>query len=368
VGEAFRRVNGRARKIALTTLQVAVTLGILWWVFRDPAKRGEMRDTLGSASLPWMLGGFAIYGLLELVAGIRWQILMRVQGLSLGWGRLYALLLIGVFFNFFIPGGTGGDVVKAYFLLKETPGRRAPAVLATIMDRLSGLFGLVVLAGVIIALRWDWLTATPDTARAVWTTLAILAASFAGIAFSFVLTGFGLVHRLPERFPMRDRLAEIALAYNLYGRAWRPSLWAFLLSIIAHIGYFAVYHFAAASFSRADARIPGFYDLCSVMTVVNTITALPISIGGVGVREGLFQIFLGQLSGVSDAVAVVISSTGFLLTAAWGLIGGVVYLFYRPSEHARLREIRASVAEVEHVLAEREMAMEIKKEDETPKA
>ena len=60
--------------------------------------------------------------------------------------------------------------------------------------------------------------------------------------------------------------------------------------------------------------------------------------------KGLFQVFLGELCGVSEAVAVLISSTGYLLTLVWGLIGGVIYMFYRPSEHARLREIKAEVA------------------------
>ncbi|HEV7867405.1 MAG TPA: hypothetical protein VGO90_06965, partial [Chthoniobacteraceae bacterium] len=70
------------------------------------------------------------------------------------------------------------------------------------------------------------------------------------------------------------------------------------------------------------------------------------------------EIFLGQLLGVSAAVAVVISSTGYLLTLAWGLLGGIAYIFYRPSEHARLREMNATVAALEHSVAEEEIALE----------
>jgi hypothetical protein len=90
---------------------------------------------------------------------------------------------------------------------------------------------------------------------------------------------------------------------------------------------------------------------------------MPISLGGLGVREGLFQIFLSRLCGVSEGVAVVISSTGYFLTFVWGLIGGVLYLFYRPSEHARLREIKTEVAAFEHSVAEQEVAMEIAEEE-----
>jgi uncharacterized membrane protein YbhN (UPF0104 family) len=346
------------KKALLTLLQFVVTLALLWFVFRDPTKREEMLTTLRGADVLWLLGGIAIYGVVELLAGVRWMLLLRVQGVGLSALRTVALLLIGLFFNFFIPGGTGGDVVKIYYLLKETPGQRTAALLSVLMDRIVGLIGLILLAGIIIAVRWDWLMSTPTTAQGVWTTLAILGSSVGGIAFSFTVTGFGLVHRLPARFPMRDRLAELALAYNLYGRAWRPTLASLFLSIVAHVGYFFVFYCAARAFQAEHVRIPSFADLAAVMPVVNTISAMPISLGGIGIREGLFQVFLGQLCGVSDAVAVVISSTGYLLTLVWGIVGGVIYLCYRPSDHARLREIRADVARAEHSVAEEEIALE----------
>jgi uncharacterized membrane protein YbhN (UPF0104 family) len=65
-------------------------------------------------------------------------------------------------------------------------------------------------------------------------------------------------------------------------------------------------------------KIPTFAELCAVMPIVNTITSLPISFGGIGVREGLFHVFLSNLAGVSEGIAVAISSTGYLLTLALG--------------------------------------------------
>ena len=56
--------------------------------------------------------------------------------------------------------------------------------------------------------------------------------------------------------------------------------------------------------------------------------------------------------------AVVISSTGYVLTLFWGLVGAAIYLAYRPSEHARLREMRREVAAVEHSAAETEFELE----------
>jgi uncharacterized protein (TIRG00374 family) len=344
---------------------VLVTVGIVYFVFRDPAKRAEMAQALTQADRWWLLAGLAAYGVVEVLAGIRWQLLLRVQGIALSWTRVFVLVLVGVFFNFIIPGGTGGDVVKVFYLLKETPGQRAQALLSVLVDRLIGLFALIAMAGVLIAIEWQWLLSAPAAQRYLWTALAILGGSLAMLGISFLLTGFGLIHRLPARLPGRDRLAELALAYNLYGRAWKPTSAAFLISVLANFGYFYVFYCAAAAFHQVG-RVPTLAELCTIMPIINTITALPISLGGVGVREKLFGIFFGDLCGVSDAVAVVMSITGYTLSLAWGLIGGVIYLFYRPSEHARMREMRTEVETLEHTVAEQEIAFETAAEKENP--
>jgi uncharacterized membrane protein YbhN (UPF0104 family) len=350
------------KKAALTTLQVAVTVAMLWFVFRDPAKRAEMLHALHHANALWLLLGIVAYGMVELISAIRWQWLLRVQGIDLGWTRIFLLTLIGVFFNFFIPGGTGGDVVKIFYLLKETPGQRALALISVLVDRIVGLLALALIAGVVLISQWSWLTSTPDTARYTWPAVVIYIFTLGGIHFSWLVTKRGAVHKLPARFPGRDKLAEMALAYGLYGRAWRTSLAGLFISIFAHVFYFAIFYCAARAFAHDDARLPTFGELFAIMPVINVLAAMPISLGGLGVREGLFEIYLNQLCGVSQAVAVVISSSGYLFTLAWGLIGGVFYLFYRPSAHAGLREIEKEVAEFEHAVAEEEVAQEIAEE------
>jgi uncharacterized protein (TIRG00374 family) len=346
------------KKAIATTLQIAVTVAILYVLFRDPHKRAQMAETLRNANGWWLFLGFAMYGLVELIAGWRWQMLLRVQGIDLGWFRIFSLLLIGVFFNFFIPGGTGGDVIKIFYLLKETPGKRTVALLSVLVDRLVGLIALSVFAAVLIAAGWQWLMSSAEVAKYVWPAIIILGASFIGLHGTYIMTSRGWIHRLPARLPGRDKLAELALAYNLYGRAWKPTLSAFLLSFLAHLGYFAVFYCTGQAMRHDGIRMPTFGEMCSIMPIVNTLSAMPISLGGLGVREGLFQIFLNRLCGVRESDAVLISSTGYFLTFFWGLIGGAIYFLYRPTVHARLRDIRTEVAALEHTVAEEEVAME----------
>ena len=356
------------KKAALTALQIAVTLGILFFVFRDPAKRAEMLSALVRANSLWLFLGIAVYGVAEVVGCIRWQTLLRVQGIVLSWRRVFSLAMIGLFFSFLIPGDTGGDVVKLFYLLKETSGQRAVAVLSVLVDRLIGLIALVVLAAFLTTAHWSWLTSTPATAQYVWLVLILLGLGILALTFSFIVTGFGLVHRLPARMPGRERLAELALAFNLYARAWKPSFAAFILSFGVHLLHIGTFYCAALAFSSPETPAPTVGEFFSIGPIINTIVSLPISLGGIGVREGLFEIFFGNLCGVSQAVAVIISSTGYVLTLFWGLVGAAIYLAYRPSEHARLREMRKEVAAAEHSVAEMELELEVARESEKKKS
>ena len=150
------------KKAFLALLQLGLTFGLLYWVFHDPYKRQALHDEFMQADWRWLAAGVGAYGVFEILAGIRWQILLRVQGIHITWWRLYGLLLVGLFFSLFIPGGTGGDIIKGYYLLKEAPvGRKTSAALSVVMDRLLGLLGVAVLLGVVTAVQWKWLTADP---------------------------------------------------------------------------------------------------------------------------------------------------------------------------------------------------------------
>ena len=357
------------KKKVLTILQIVVTVGILAYIFRDPKQRAAMAEALVHANPLWILAGILFYGVVELCAAVRLQLLLQVQGIQIGFARLMALVMIGILFNQFMPGGVGGDVVKIFYLLKETPGKRSQALLAVLMDRLIGMLSIMTIAAVLIWFRFDWLTQgappmnhevlfhptllfawiqnAPGATKFVYLAILIFAISFVAVVFSFLVTGFKLAHKIPAHFPGHDKLIELSVAYHLYARAWKASLVSFLISTGVHFGSFAVFY-AGAMALKSGVRM---LDLFAVMPIINTVASLPISVGGAGVREGLFQTFLNTLCDVPRPMAAVISLTGAAIILFWGLLGGIVYLLYRPSEHARLKTIRTEVGQLEHEIA-----------------
>jgi uncharacterized membrane protein YbhN (UPF0104 family) len=324
------------KKILLALFQLSLTAGLLWWVFHDPAKRQALRDALQAADWWWLAAGVAAYGLFELLAGIRWQILLRVQGVHLSWLRLYGLLMVGLFFSLFIPGGTGGDLIKGYYLLKEAPiGHKTSAALSVVMDRLLGLIGVGILTVVITALRWDWLTSDPITKSCVYTVLGVLAVGVSGIFLAGIVSSLRLVHALPENLPGRNFLATVSGAYALYARAWFPTLCAILISVLAHTAHYTTFWCATKAIADSGPAKPSAVALYSALPVIEGVAALPITPGGLGTREKLFDEMLTPLAHLEEGVAPAISVLGYLCIVFWGLVGGVFYVFYRPSRSER---------------------------------
>ncbi len=107
------------KKTVMTVIQLAVTIALLWWVFHDHEQRDKMNKALHAADYRWVGAAILAYILVEISAAVRWQILLRVQGIRLNPFRLAGLFLIGMFYNQFLPGGTGGDIIKSYLLLKD---------------------------------------------------------------------------------------------------------------------------------------------------------------------------------------------------------------------------------------------------------
>ena len=339
------------KKILITIFQLLVTTALLWWVFHDPVQRAKMKEALHTADYRWVGAGIIAYIVVEIAAAMRWQILLRVQKVHLNIPRLSGLFLIGMFYNQFLPGGTGGDIIKSYLLLKEAPERKAGALLAVVFDRLIGLVALVTITATLVSLRFDLLSKTPDTRRLLLLLLLVLGVSIAGLLTSFIISGFNLFHLLPQKFPGREKLIEVAAAYHLYARHWFATLLAFGASLVAHLATFTTFLCVAYAF-HAGVKLIDFF---AVLPVERTLTALPISFAGVGLREQILQVMLHNLCGVPVAVAKLIGTMSFLVILVCCAPGGIVYFFYKPSgvaKRVKLSEMQREVATAEHEIPE----------------
>ena len=117
------------KKTLLPVIQILITLGLLCWIFRDPEQNRKMLDAIGKAGsdggLWWFVPGIAALGIALLLQTQRWLVLLRVQDITVSFWRAFRIVLSGMFFNLFLLGSTGGDVIKIFFIMRETPDKKA---------------------------------------------------------------------------------------------------------------------------------------------------------------------------------------------------------------------------------------------------
>ncbi len=313
------------KKVCGVLLQLAVTGGALAYVFHDASKRAQMAATLRAADWRWLGAGLCIYGGVEALAVIRWQTLLRVQRFQLGWTRAGAILFISEFFLTFTPGLVGGDAMRVYYLIKDAPDKKLDALTVVVMDRLMGMLALIVMASVILTARYGWLSHSAAGVQMVRLVALILAAGAGSLLLSLLAARSGAFARLPLPRWVRDTGG----AFQQFGRDWRRTTAAFATTLASHVCYYTSFCCAAMALRGTGSPAAGFWDVFSVMPIENTLTALPISLAGIGLRETLFQNLLHGLSGVPPATGALIGSLGFGMKALWSLPGAVVFLGYR---------------------------------------
>lgn len=276
------------KRVGILLLQLLVTAAGLWYVFHDPQRRAQIAVALKQADGIWLILGWLCYSVVEILATVRWQLLLRIQGIRLSWLRAGAIVMIGLFFNQFLPGGVGGDAMRLYFVFKLAPGRKIGATPSVAMDRVLGLLTLLFLAGMSLSLRFNALTRSSSSLHIVYLALALLGASFVFVVLLFWLASAGLLSELPKVTPFRKVIIESGEALRRYRTHLLTMAFAFLITVAAHPAYYTSYYCAGASLHASAGRAASLADILSIMPLVETIVSVPISLEGVGVRETLF--------------------------------------------------------------------------------
>jgi len=91
-------------------------------------------EALRKISALWLAAAIICAGLPAVLGILRWQLILHVQGLEVKFSRLFSISFIGLFFNAFMLGSTGGDVVKAWYVAHETHHKKAEAIATVVVE------------------------------------------------------------------------------------------------------------------------------------------------------------------------------------------------------------------------------------------
>jgi uncharacterized protein (TIRG00374 family) len=317
-------------------LRLGISIALMAVVFR----RVPLRNVLGLAGDPdtrlWLiLSCFGICGALQTIVVLRWHLLLRSQGMRFGYWDLFKLTFIGNFFNNCMPGLTGGDLFKAYYVWRRTD-QKMKGVVSVFMDRLIGLFALGGMVLVLLFFAWG----DPRFGYEVRVLLYLLIASFllAGGFFSRTLRGWLRLDRWLPRLPGGRLLQEIDQAVFLYRGCGRVLAVALGLSFLNHLQYTLIQFGYARALGFSGGTV---WDFLFLVPVVTTIKALPVSIMGLGVGEWIYPKLFAKI-GMPAEVAVAISLLATATYVLWSLPGGIFLMF--EGKRASAEEMQAAIS------------------------
>jgi glycosyltransferase 2 family protein len=215
----------------------------------------------------------------------RWGVVMRWRGIQLSPTYLLFSYFIGMFFNNFLPSGMGGDAVRAYEAARDT-GRGAESVTSVIIERGSGMLA-VFAAGSIFTLTWP---AIP-TGIALLVHGLFIGSTIAIWALWLDITGQILAAigaRLPAKLAgIWAKIIKIYEEFRIYRREWRllvVVMWQSIVTLILTLT--SVYTLLLAF----DTPV-SFVAFTAMYAIITAIDVVPISLNGLGVREGSYVFF-----------------------------------------------------------------------------
>lgn len=293
-------------------LRAFIGLALLGWVFWHLKKQGAGDLDWQATDWRWLLAAVGMGGLSVLAWAGRWWWFLRVYGIRADYGGLLRLTLFADFFNLYFLGPLGADGIRLLLLSRRFPDRRGAIVGSLVLDHIGGIVGGAILY--VLFSRSGIL----EEGQLETTDLAF--AAYVGLTF----LGLGVImepwlQRFILTLPGLGRLAS--WAQPLFAGSFRhPWLLAgFAVSAIGTACAYAAY-WAAAQALGAQVALPAMLGL---MPVVDAIASLPVTLSGIGIREGLLVAWMGDQPEVGAARALAVSILGFLALGLWGLAGGL---------------------------------------------
>lgn len=315
------------RQAAFLLAKAGFTAGALWFLFRkvDPLRVWE---TIRSANPVYIAGGILFCWLGVAIAGWRWHRLLHIFGIEIRLQSLICIAQVGQFFTMFLPGPTGDDLTRMLYISRLAKGRVGTACTTVVIDRIIGLVSILVLAVFCIPWQWHLLSMSRQT---YWMGLVILAAggiiSVLGAIFFLLRPPAHLwLERLLGSLPASNVRNEIIKTWRLLSLNKRSIAQVICAAFTTQVLICLLFYLAGAAVGIHTS----FLVWLSFIPIVLAANAVPITVAGIGVREYLLVLFLGVLGGVDSERAVAASLVAFSMILAVCLLGGVLYIFYRP--------------------------------------
>jgi uncharacterized protein (TIRG00374 family) len=321
----------RVRLGLQAALKLAVTAGLLSWLLgrTDIEVIGE---ALAGAGRGWVCAAFALHFVGLLISAVRWRLLLRAQGAEVPLPFLARSLLVGTFFNNFLPSTVGGDLMRARDTAAHA-GSGTGALTVVLVERASGI---LVLGFFAVAAPLAGALGHGGAASAASFATAALLAGFAACGLLLRPRTLAALRRIVHartasgagRGPRLALVKADRLLQTLEALAGAPKIMRTTLFLAVLLQANVILHFWCVAKALDLSVEPGAFLL--IVPVATVLLLLPVSINGIGAREAVFAFLLGRY-GVPLAQALAFSWIAYGTVLGQGLLGGLVYALRRKS-------------------------------------
>ena len=280
-----------------------------------------------------LAGGTLLAGLTVVIGVLRWRAALEVQGIQLPLSRTLEISFVAQFFNSFLLGSTGGDLIKAFYAARETHHKKPEAAATVFADRLVGLWAMLLFAGAMMLPNLSLLRDHEVLAASSAIILGMLAAC---TVLGLLAFRGGLSQHWPgaraalRKLPKGEWLERSLESCRIFGRRRDYLARAFGLSMLLNLVCVAQFVVIAAGLG-ATASLSAWL---LIIPVVLCIAALPVTPSGLGVRENLLVLMLAvDEIRIPATTALSISLLAYAGMLFWSLVGGLVYLTFRQRHH-----------------------------------
>ncbi|MBN1521645.1 MAG: flippase-like domain-containing protein [Candidatus Aureabacteria bacterium] len=332
----------KKKKFWNLAVRLFVSFFILFFLFYG--MRGnlpQVKSNILSLHVLTFLLGLLVYFLVSLLGACRLKVLMHVHEIRLSFLKILKNIYIGYLFNLFLLGSTGGDVVRSYYIAKET-NRKTEIVTLIFFDRLIGMITMmcIALSSLIFNLHDPRLK---KMALAVFILLLAVIVFVIGIFSKDKLKRFPVIQMVLSKIAFRETLKKISDTMHVFRNHKRKVfLGIFLSAVIQSLAIISCYIVSLSITGIKDIPLRYFF---LMMPIIFMGSALPVSLGGWGIFEGGF-VFCFALAGISEGDSLSMGLMNRLILIILGVIGAVLYVM-PGTEHIAARAIEEGIEELE---------------------
>ncbi|MBP6920899.1 MAG: flippase-like domain-containing protein [Candidatus Omnitrophica bacterium] len=306
------------KKIGIFILRVGVSILLLVFLF-SKVDGAAIWELVRASNIAGIIAAVFIVGVTSLFCFIRWDILLKASGVCVPARTLLKPFGGGLFFNMFLPTSIGGDIVRVLDLGNHT--RKGAHVASTVLlDRLIGYVALDVMVLAACAVGWRYV----QDPAVLWSVGIITAILVCILLVLFNSTAYNFLNKLlysPNAGRIRANLTQAHEQLYVLGKKKRVLSVTLLISLALQL----LSSVSAYVICRSlGADIPLIYFFIFV-PIIGMISMLPISLGGLGVREAATVYFFAK-AGLGRDAAFAMSLIGFSITVLFAAAGGLYYV------------------------------------------